>query len=283
MNEPLGIADLLELRSLGFTKKCKLVRHQDDRFDVEQLRADGWINLYQSIQSRPVFKNCSYIASFVGDGGGRAKLIGVYRVLDQRKSKPTDFPRGCPFYTIRNDDLYFYELEQLPQFNDLIDRVVIEWSSERSWHQMIRNRPIVEIYPPGRKLLPFNDYLEFTLTFSQLRELIQNPKPHRDWHASLSVVSGVYLILAETTGELYVGSAYGLDGIWGRWSQYAANGHGGSKLLKKLTQNTEGYPQNFRFSILQVLPKTTKKSDVIKWESIFKLKLGSRATGLNLN
>ncbi len=106
---------------------------------------------------------------------------------------------------------------------------------------------------------------------------------HRDWVTSLSAVAGVYMILAQPTGHQYVGSAYGLDGIWGRWSQYAAKGHGGNAKLRDLLVTDGAYPNAFRFSILQVLPKTATKPEVIRWESLYKSKLGSRATGLNLN
>jgi hypothetical protein len=110
-----------------------------------------------------------------------------------------------------------------------------------------------------------------------------NPAAHRDWQSSLSAVAGIYLILAETTGEQYVGSAYGLTGIWGRWQQYALNGHSNNKLLKQIINGNSAYPGAFRYSVLQVLPKSTKDKEVIRWESQYKLKLGSRATGLNAN
>ena len=147
----------------------------------------------------------------------------------------------------------------------------------------MRSKPIIEIFPPGRCIQPFADYLDFSLTHAELNELFLNPAAHRDWHASLSAVAGVYLILAETTGHQYVGSAYGLDGIWGRWQQYAANGHGNNKLLRDLIQNDPAYPNAFRYSLLQVLPKTLKDSEVVRWETQYKIKLGSRATGLNAN
>jgi hypothetical protein len=108
-----------------------------------------------------------------------------------------------------------------------------------------------------------------------------NPAAHRDWQSSLSAVAGVYLILAETTGEQYVGSAYGLSGIWGRWQQYAANGHGNNKLLKRLIESNKAYPDAFRYSVLQVLPRSTKDSEVIRWEWKYMEKLGTRAKGLN--
>ena len=65
----------------------------------------------------------------------------------------------------------------------------------------MKNKPVIEVFPPGRVLQPFSDYLDFTLSYQELEELISNPAAHSDWHSSLSAVAGVYLILAETTGE----------------------------------------------------------------------------------
>lgn len=278
----LGIMDLLTPRGFDPTCRAKLVRHQDKRYDVHQLVRDGWIELYQSIQAKDIFGKCDYIVTFSGDGGTRAKMLGVYRVVKGRKQKPKDLPKGSPFEEWRGGDGYFYELDHQSQYADLEGRVVIDWGSAAlSWHQYVANKPVIELYPPGRSLTPFTDYLDFSLSFSELRALIKSPDAHRDWKASLSVVFGIYLILAERTGHQYVGSACGLSGIWGRWSTYAATGHGGNKLLKELVASNLGYPDAFRFSILQVLPKTTKKTEVIRWENQYKLKLGSRATGLN--
>lgn len=102
-------------------------------------------------------------------------------------------------------------------------------------------------------------------------------------HRSPTTVSGVYLILDSETGDQYVGSAYGDEGVWGRWSQYAKNGHGGNARLRKLVKDGSDYPAAFRYSLLQVLPRTHTKNEVIRWEVLYKKKLGSRAFGLNLN
>lgn len=281
-NQQLGIIDLLT--SFGFDPhiKSKLVRHQDARYDIPTLIRDGWFDLYQSLQARSVFKNCHQIVSFIGDGTNRAKFVGVYRIRQSANAKASHVPKNCPYPEWRDTSKYFYRLERQSQFSDLEGRVVIEWGSGAlAWHQHLKNKPIIEILPKGRVLESFSDYLDFTLTYSQLCSLIASPRAHRDWHASLSAVAGVYLILAETNGHQYVGSAYGLEGIWGRWGQYAKNGHGGNLMLRSLLRADHAYPHAFRFSVLQVLPKTTTPSEVIRWESQYKIKLGSRATGLN--
>ena len=100
----------------------------------------------------------------------------------------------------------------------------------------------------------------------------------------LSATKGVYLISDTKTGKQYVGSAYGVDGIWGRWSDYVnTNGHGGNKLLKELVSSDKDYANNFRFSILMLLPSSVTDKEAIEKEQLFKKKLGTYAFGLNKN
>jgi hypothetical protein len=280
---PLGIVDLLGLRGFDATRPTKLVRHQDRRCDVIDLMRRGWLEFYQATQSRPVFDRCERIVSFVGAGGTRARLIGVYRVLGRRDGRgiPIPYPKGFPpeLSTFR----YFYDLERESGYEDLEYRVVIEWGKGAlAWVQTLANKEVVELLPKGQLLPPFRDYLEFTLTHAELKELYEHEDANREWRARLAAVAGVYLILATTTGQQYVGSAHGTEGIWGRWAAYARNGHGGNKLLKDLVENDPAFPAAFSYSILQILPKSFARSEVLAWEQQYKEKLGSRATGLNL-
>jgi hypothetical protein len=192
----------------------------------------------------------------------------------------------CPWSeTWHREASYFYDLVRDPRFDDLRDRLVIEWGgATRSWCQNLSNKRVLELKEPGRCLPPFDDYLEFSLSHGELVELFENAEAHREWRARLSAVAGVYLILAEDTGAQYIGSATGEDGIWGRWSDYARNGHGGNQLLRKLVRSDPAlYPNGFRFSILQILPKTMSRDEVIARESVYKDKLGTRSVGLNRN
>lgn len=279
----LGILDLLRVYGFDDRLKTKLVRHQDARYDIQSLLREGWFDLYQRLQSRPVFSGCDQIVSFVGDGSTRARFVGVYKVLSESKSSVGHVPKECPYREWEKEDGYAYELAHQAEYSDLEGRAVIDWPNPRAWHQYPKNMRVVEVLPKGRVLEPFGDYLDFSLTNPELIQLTSNPASHRDWKSSLAAVSGVYLIMAQTTGHQYVGSAYGLDGIWGRWYQYAVSGHGGNMLLQELMTKDTAYPAAFRYSVLQVLPKSTTATEVIQWERQYKIKLGSRATGLNLN
>jgi hypothetical protein len=239
MAKEIGIVDLLGL--FGFDPGCrsKLVRHQDKRWGGSQdlLRRD-WLDVYQSFQWKPVFDNLDYVISFVGLDGTQAKLIGVYKVLGRRPGISGVLPPGCS-YNEWKENPYFYELERQIAFEALEHRVVIEWGrGALAWHQHTTNKTVSQILPKGHQLRVFTDYLDFTLTHIELRSLFEHQEANSEWKARLSAVAGVYLILATTTGQQYVGSAYGTDGIWGRWASYAADGHGGNKLLRDLGRQT---------------------------------------------
>jgi hypothetical protein len=284
----LGVVDILKLAGFDPTLSTKLVRHQDRRYPVQELRRhDEWLELYQSYQGKPKFHGVKQIVSFYGLSGTRAGFYGVYRVLSQRQHEAKDVPilESCEWSKDWNRDAkFFYELERDPRFDEFRDRLIIDWGpGTLAWVQNLDNKPVLEILEPGRKLAPFADYLEFSLTHGELKDLFGNEEAHRDWRIPLSAVAGVYLVLAQRTGDLYVGSAYGESGIWGRWRNYAMSGDGGNVRLQELITRDSAYPEQFRFSVLQILPKTMAQKEVLEREKLYKRKLGTRATGLNSN
>ena len=281
----LGLFDVLKVAGFDTAASCKLVRHQDDRFPVDELLRRDWLELYQSYQGRPIFHEVKQLVSFYGLSGTRAGFFGVYRVLGHRPAAHGRTLKECPWSQSWNrNSRFFYDLKRDTRFDDLRHRLIIDWGpGTRTWVQNAINKPVLEIQEPGRRLPPFDDYLEFSLTYTQLKGLFANEEAHREWRARLSAVGGIYLILAETSGDLYVGSASGEEGIWGRWRQYAISGDAGNALLRKLIKRDPAYPDRFRLSLLQILPKTMARDEILRREVLYKAKLGSRAKGLNLN
>ena len=280
----LGLQELLKARGLlGEADRVKLVRHKDKRYALEERVGSPWFDLYQAFQKSPVFRECTHIVTFLGEDGTTSRLIGVYEVGEERAAAEVVTETIAAEHQLGPDHL-FYELRKLPAFADLEGRVVIDWGKGAlAWHQWFSDREILEVRPTGRALPQFDDYLNVHLTYKQLKDLVDAPQAHADWVAGLRAVGGVYLIVNSLTGEQYVGSATGDDGIWGRWSDYANSKHGGNKALKTLCESSPAYPDAFRFSILNTFARTTTKQEAIDRESFFKAKLGSRAFGLNLN
>jgi hypothetical protein len=54
-------------------------------------------------------------------------------------------------------------------------------------------------------------------------------------------------------------------------------------LLRRLIDKNRAYPAAFSYSVLQTLPRTFARAEVLKAEQHYKTKLGSRAIGLNAN
>ena len=52
-------------------------------------------------------------------------------------------------------------------------------------------------------------------------------------------------------------------------------------MLKELIAKDPNYPEEFSYSVLQILPKSFAAKEVIKAEQRYMKKLGSRAIGLN--
>ena len=249
--------------------KVKLVRHKDARVEYrDMLKNRDTLLEYQRDQPTHVFKDCDYIISFIGNERNRSTLFGIYKVNDVEE----------------RDGIFHYNLKQVPELEHLNDRIVIDWGKAgRSWHQDYKNiKETVQVLEEGY-IGNFAGLLDFTLEYSELQRLIQNPEANRDWYHNLSSVNGIYLILDQKTGMQYIGSASGNKGIWGRWENYAKNGHGGNIELKALLNKNPSYTQNFRYSILQTLPSNYTTKQVIAYENLYKEKLGSRVHGLNGN
>ena len=279
----LSIIDLLELKGLDCSRRktIKLVRHKDQRVDVEALLREGHIETYQSIQGSPIF-NCDYVVSFMGMDGSLARLLGVYRIGEHRQVRKSDMATLPCRHLVGKTDI-IYEMSEVPGFEDFKERLIIDWGKNAiSWHQWLTDKPVIEILPEGRRK-PFPGYLDFVLNHEDLKTICDNPTSNKDWHQALSAVAGIYLIVENKTGLQYIGSAYGKDGILGRWKSYAHSGHGGNTKLMAALKDGAFTKEDLRFSILRTLPKTLTMTEVIGYESQYKEKLGTRAFGLNLN
>jgi hypothetical protein len=263
-----------------------LVRHQDSRIEFYQLLRIGGFDIYQSNQSRDVFKGCSHILSFTAAGGTRSLFMGMYAIKGVTFDTDRTYPESLQAI-LGSPGAFWYDFKKDHRLADLEQRMVIDWgTATRSWHQwadrMAALREVTEIRAHGR-WIPFTNYDDVALTHAELRHLASHHQANPDWHHALAKVRGIYLIVDESDGRQYVGSAYGDFGLWGRWVEYAEQPHGGNqRLVEILAADPQRY-RFFRYSILKTMPISTPKDEVVRLESLFKRKLGSRAFGLNDN
>ena len=253
---------------------------------IAQVYKEGLLKDYVSVQSDKVFDKCRYIMAFIATESDKCVYVAAYKIISQSTlcevKKIKSIPDlGMPeFY---KDSKLYYELEEIEFMPDLKDRLIISWGkSTVKWAQYLAPKEVVEILPTGY-VKEFPGFDDLILSFSDLKTIIDNKDANREWHRQLSSVAGVYLILDTVTGSQYVGSAYGKEGILGRWATYAKTHHGGNQQLIALLEQYPDRYNYFQYSILKILPTALVKDDVLKYETLYKQKLGTRVFGLNSN
>jgi hypothetical protein len=229
----------------------------------------------------------SHVASFVRYKPKKALYVGLYRVdamrtlsVEEYQNRPLHrelmhLGMGGHKASDGRTSVREFSMTDTGWNADWSRRLVIDWPGlERSWYRWAdRNQFGVNAITEEPLLIAaMPDWQELTLDWSQLALL------PTAWQAALAQWRGVYLIIDQSDGKQYVGSAYGRENILQRWLGYARTGHGGNKLLKNRD------PNDFVFSILQRVSPDLPDSDVIELERSWKSRLRSGAPfGLNEN
>ncbi len=189
---------------------------------------------------------------------------GIYRVLNRHSDR--------------------YEVELTDEGASFLGRLKLH-SSYRSRSTRVNfenhypNLEVQEILREPYSGRVFPGYEDIDLSFEELETLVNNSRP--DWKAALESIKGVYLITDITTGKRYVGSAYGNEGIWSRWSAYIASGHGGNVEMRALAAdpNLDYCRRSFRFALLEYRPSRTPDETIIGREEYWKRILHTRGEG----
>ena len=181
-----------------------------------------------------------------------------------------------------------YEVELLEMGKSFIGRLKLGSSYRgRSTRVNFENHydtfEVLEVLREPYSGQPFPGYEYIDLPFTDLETLVRNNRT--DWQTALENVHGVYLITDTSTGKRYVGSAYGDQGIWSRWAEYAHSGHGGDAELQELVKPDLDYPRkHFRFALLEYRAASTPEDVILKRETFWKEALLTRGKyGLNSN
>ena len=163
---------------------------------------------------------------------------------------------------------------QIPLSNRIRDRYL-----EKVYDEMI----VKEILPASYTGEEFLGYENINLSFKMLKNIINSDE--KSWRKALENILGIYLITDSLNGKLYVGSAYGENGLWSRWKEYTATGHGGNKKLQKVSKNMgiDYLFENFSMSLLEVIPPNKTIDYVLKREKHWKKCLSSQNHGYNEN
>lgn len=270
----LTLPDLIELSGVELHRyKIHCATGKSPHSPLEAF-FDGTFQEWQERQNQLNFE-CDQVVGLISLGPAKWLFAGLYRVLGYKNGR-TDMQSG-----------YTYETERIAGLEHLDGRAVVHF--EKKFRASYLRGPkyadqlIVDSLRPSRLTIGdfpgFNDVL---LTLPMLRTIVREQNP--SWRSALGNVAGVYLIVDNSSGLQYVGSAYGGVGLWQRWSNYAATPHGGNKELKALLKTEDiGHESNFQFSLLEVCDLNAGEDFIIGRETHWKKVLRTREFGLNAN
>ena len=244
------------------------------------------IDEFQDWQEHQTNKNFGrdYILSLIYYDRDIWMFGGIYKVLSKNPA---------PIKLDNGKDGWKYQTKLVDKATEYIGRVFFKFKKE-----FRASYPVLELDPKNgepiaemplshilEKRVALTDFLGFdsvNIDYKTLKYIVSDNI--LSWKSALSNVKGIYLIVDTYTGKQYVGSAYGDECIWQRWSNYAKDGHGGNVELKELLKtNGADYKYNFKYSILEVCNMNLGNQYIISRENHWKEVLLSRQFGLNLN
>lgn len=269
----ISLIDFLAVANVNFNldnTKVHLACHNGQEHPID-FYYDGKFNEWQQWQSRQNFR-CSQVLSLIDLGQSHWLFVGVFEVLD-----------CVPHPNSVNDFLYTLELLPNQVEQNLLGRIIVRHQRSRQSYVWLRPElqlPIVEIRREKMTIKDFPGYNSVLISYAQLKIIIQ--RRVASWYGALANIRGIYLITDTLTGKHYVGKASGEVGIWQRWSEYVATGHGGNVKLKALL-NTHGNDcrKHFQYSILEIADTHASEDYILARESYWTKALKTREHGLN--
>ena len=180
---------------------------------------------------------------------------------------------------------------ELPAFQGFIGRLIIRYHKGNTFSRYIFNAETIldkiiveEILPYEYEPIQFKGFDKVQLKFKTLKAILGGTR-YFDYRAALSGVKGIYCLTDSNTGKLYIGSAYGKEGILQRWSSYRDTMTGGNKkLIELLNQTDESYfEQYFEYTLLETFPPKTPDQEIINRENYWKDVFKTRKFGYNAN
>lgn len=294
----MNLNDLLQGQKID-PKNVLVLRHRPHERELREVLP--WLaaekpkvfNAYQQTQGPKLERamealvGSGFVASFIGHEPGKAIFVGLYSIVGAKPLTYDEYWKVPEYIEMKKyamqgwcretDDRqrqFWFDLQRTDFYSSWQGKLIVGWPPpERSWwrrahrneisvHAILEDTALTDMMPKWN---------EANFTWQQLGIL---PKK---WREELSRWRGIYFIFDQNDGKGYVGAAYGEDNLFGRWLNYAKSGDGDNKKLKGRN------PENFRFSILQILPHDMEPEKVQHVEKTWKDRLHTREYGLNDN
>ncbi|RZI49018.1 GIY-YIG nuclease family protein [Lactococcus kimchii] len=262
-----------------------------DYADMCRMKEDYFIPMMLTAGSKSVSRNAvnDIQFQFIEVEKHRWLFVGAYDI----KSRDS-----LTYHFSANYFKSYAEAVRIQEYDQYAERLIVDFKNRGQSFFYVNPEIINSVQVDSISTEP---YFELDINFPGYENLCKSYydlKQHWNnklWVQALSEVYGVYLITDKKTGKLYVGSATGQDGIYGRWSAYLADGYDKNEKedskypntkLKELVSNKgiEYVQKNFQYTVLEIFKKDEiGKGKALKREIYWKEAFQSRKFGYNQN
>jgi hypothetical protein len=269
------LLDLAKVRLGDFKIHCA-TPNRDNPTPPLTAYFDGTFQEWQSRQNQQNFINCEKIVSLIRlEDVDKWLFVGVWNVHGVKERSWAKKP------------WFEYATSEVPGLEHLAGKTIVSFSRNfrNSWpfgEKYADQLLVAQILEERMAMEDFPGYSSVLITHDELRHIVTHNLT--SWRSALKSVAGIYLITDTSCGKHYVGSAYGIDALWGRWNLYADKPHGHNAELRNLLKKRgDAHAKHFQFSILEICDVIATKEEVLARESHWKSALSSRLFGYNSN
>lgn len=263
LNELLGIKDLNGVK-VRFVKSHKQAGDPLNLFNTDKGELSRW--LLWNYSKKKSFKEGEIVIGCVRLHGDKWLLFDVIQITED--------------LGVQNGVGYCFK--PLVEYKKYLGRVVVHYENRcqnlvRKAASVIDQCFVSQVFDGEFNKDLFPGYDQVHISWKDLNRVINNGA----WKTALESQKGIYLITDRSTGQLYVGSAYGKSMLHGRWCDYVKSGHGGNKNLKG--RSFEHIKENFSYSILEIYKSTTPDETILNREYWWQETLCTKKYGYNLS
>lgn len=181
--------------------------------------------------------------------------------------------------------------KEVEKYKGFIGRLIVNVPKGNTFSRYVFNlkkyiydTKVLEILPKDYETISFNGLDNIHLKYSDLKLILNNEK-YSDYRNALIKIKGVYCLTDTKEGKLYIGSAYGENGIAQRWSNYLNTKTGGNEALIELykKEGEKYFEEYFTFTVIEFFGMNYDTNRIIDRETYWKNAFATKTTGYNKN
>lgn len=252
------------------------------------LHLDNWLELTEKEKEIGVSK-CSYWGWYSKQQ--RNFQVGdlVFSFVQMQEIDEWLFISSGEVIEIPKDD--YAKMKILEEYRPFFGKLIIKYKKGNTYSRYVFNLKdrlndcvLKEILPSMYTGEKFEGFDKVNLPYGKLDKIFKGELMPTYFEA-LKKITGIYCLTDNKTGKLYIGSAYGSEGVAQRWGNYLNSKHGGNKKLLDLYEDKgeQYFMDNFTFTLIEYFGINYDVQKIIEREQYWKRCFNTINTGYNSN